>query len=98
MKLRRFLFALALLVAAPVRADDYAVAEDKSVWLRALLDLRIVRRGRRRAGWIVARARLRYGGVVDGTGSFERVTRFAISQFALEPGGAAVGTCGCTRR
>ena len=36
---------LYLLVATPVPADEYSVAEDKSVWLRALLDLRVVRAG-----------------------------------------------------
>jgi hypothetical protein len=84
---RRLLLALALLVAAPSSADEYSVAEDKSVWLRALLDVRIVRPGSAPSWMDRGPSVTRYGGVVGGNGQFERVTRFAISQFALEPGG-----------
>jgi hypothetical protein len=55
------------------------------VSLRALLDLRIVR-GTQAPSWQEGGpGNLRYGGVQESDGSFERVTRFAISQLAVEP-------------
>lgn len=83
---RRLLIALAVLVAAPLRADEYRVAEDGGVWLRALLDLRVVRAGAAPSWTDRGPGKTRYGGVDEG-GHFERVTRFAVSQLALEPGG-----------
>jgi hypothetical protein len=67
-------------------ADDYAVEAEPGVSLRALLDLRIVRAGRAPSWMDRGPGKTRYGGV-DDDGDFERVTRFAISQFALEPQG-----------
>ena len=78
----------ALFVAAPLRAesDAYAVEEDQSVWIRALLDVRIARGGSAPSWLEGGPGKTRYGGV-DDDGDFERVTRFAISQLAIEPGG-----------
>jgi hypothetical protein len=89
---RRWLAALAGAIAlgasAAARAQDYgdySVAAEPGVSLRALLDLRVVR-GSEAPSWQEGGpGKLRYGGVQNGNGSFSRVTRFAISQFALEP-------------
>jgi len=90
--------ALLLLLAAPATATDspytvddeggsaspYAVARESRFSLRALLDLRVVR-GSEVPSWQEGGfGKLRYGGVVD-DGRFERVTRFAIAQLALQP-------------
>jgi hypothetical protein len=65
--------------------DEYAVEAEHAVSLRALLDLRIVR-GSEAPSWQEGGpGKLRYGGIETDGGQFERVTRFAISQFALEP-------------
>ena len=77
--------ALAWLGAARAGAQDYAVPEEPGVSLRALLDLRVVR-GSEAPSWQEGGpGKLRYGGVQERDGGFERVTRFAISQLALEP-------------
>lgn len=68
------------------RAADYGVEAEAGVWLRALLDLRIVRAGEAPSWMDRGPGKTRYGGI-DDDGQFERVTRFAISQLALEPGG-----------
>ena len=86
----RFGLALAFFVAVsgPTRAgaeEPYEVPEEPSVSLRALLDLRVVR-GTQAPSWQEGGpGTLRYGGVQESDGSSERVTRFAISQLALEP-------------
>jgi hypothetical protein len=87
---RRLGLALAFFAAAggPARAADqdaYEVPEEPPVSLRALLDLRVVR-GTQAPSWQESGpGTLRYGGVQENNGSFERVTRFAIAQLALEP-------------
>jgi hypothetical protein len=64
--------------------DRYSVAEESRFKLRALLDLRLVR-GSEAPSWQEdGPGKLRYGGIASGTG-FERVTRFAIAQLALQP-------------
>jgi hypothetical protein len=61
------------------------VPEESAVSLRALLDVRVVR-GTEAPSWQEGGpGNLRYGGVRESNGNFERVTRFAISQLALEP-------------
>lgn len=80
------MLAVLLASAGPVRAADYEVEAEPGVWLRALLDLRLVRAGEAPSWMDRGPGKTRYGGVDDG-GQFERVTRFAISQLALEPGG-----------
>lgn len=81
---------LVLLAAAPGRADEYTVAGEPGVWLRALLDVRVARGGRAPSWMEGGPGKTRYGGV-DDDGRFERVTRFAISQLALETGGMLPG-------
>jgi hypothetical protein len=72
----------------PVRGQDtYEVEAEPGVSLRALVDLRVVR-GSESPSWQEnGPGKIRYGGIVNGDGSFSRVTRFAISQLALEPSG-----------
>lgn len=79
--------AVALLPARPMLAiaDEYALPAEAGVSLRALLDLRVVR-GSQAPSWQEGGpGKLRYGGIQLDNGGFERVTRFAISQLALEP-------------
>ncbi|HEY8514799.1 MAG TPA: hypothetical protein VIS07_04705 [Candidatus Binatia bacterium] len=75
---------------SPYALDDtgatspYAVEQKSRFSLRALVDLRVAR-GSEAPSWQErGPGKLRYGGVVD-DGRFERVTRFAISQLALQP-------------
>ncbi len=70
--------------SAVLAQDDYAVEPERSISLRALLDLRIVRAGPAPSWKDRGPGKTRYGGV-DDDGHFERVTRFAIAQLALEP-------------
>jgi hypothetical protein len=65
----------------------YEVAEDQPIALRALLDLRFVRQGPAPSWLEGGPGKTRYGGVVT-DGSFERVTRFAVAQAALQPSAA----------
>ncbi len=65
--------------------DEYAVESESGVSLRALLDLRVVFPGAAPSWMDRGPGLTRYGGV-EQNGKFERVTRFAISQGALEPG------------
>lgn len=89
---RRLGVALACLgvatMAAPGRGQDaYEIEPEPGVSIRALLDLRIAR-GSQVPSWQEGGyGKIRYGGIVNGDGSFSRVTRFAISQLALEPSG-----------
>lgn len=65
--------------------DDYTVAEEPDVWLRALLDVRVVFPGAAPSWMDRGPGLTRYGGI-DDNGQFHRVTRFAISQGAIDPG------------
>jgi hypothetical protein len=94
-RVRRPLAWVALWVLAaipgPALADaDYAVEPEPGVSLRALLDLRVVRGGEAPSWMEGGPGKTRYGGI-DDNGRFERVTRFAIAQFALEPSGMLPG-------
>src|SRR5581483_4545478 len=85
--------ALALAAAARLAAADggaaagaspYAVESEGPFSLRALVDLRIAR-GSEAPSWQEGGpGKLRYGGIAT-AGDFERVTRFAIAQLALQP-------------
>jgi hypothetical protein len=78
---------MAVVAGAAVAEDPYAVSEEPGVSLRALVDVRIVH-GTKAPSWQEGGpGTLRYGGVQLDNGRFERVTRFAISQLALEPSG-----------
>jgi hypothetical protein len=75
----------ALAPAGSAAEDEYAVAPEPGVGVRALLDLRVVR-GSEAPSWQEGGpGTLRYGGIETNSGGFERVTRFAISQLAVEP-------------
>lgn len=75
---------LLLGVRAALAQGDYTVEPEPGVSLRALLDVRLVRAGRAPSWMDRGPGKTRYGGV-DDDGHFERVTRFAISQLAIEP-------------
>jgi hypothetical protein len=79
---------VASLASAQSPYDDadqrYEVEEKSRFTLRALVDLRVVR-GSEAPSWQEGGpGKIRYGGISAGTG-FERVTRFAIAQLALQP-------------
>jgi hypothetical protein len=81
------LFLLCCVIAFPARAQ-YEVEEEKLLWLRALLDLRIAR-GPAVSSWTDrGNGRMRYGGRSTADG-FERTTRFALAQLAIQ-GGASL--------
>src|SRR5262249_15400060 len=63
---------------------QYEVGADKPVWLRALLDIRLVRAGPAPSWTESGPGKTRYGGsAADG---LHRTTRLALSQLALEVG------------
>lgn len=84
---RAAVLAAAILLPVTASAQDYTVSPEPGASLRALVDLRVVR-GTKAPSWQEnGPGTLRYGGVQRSDGQFERVTRFAISQLALEPSG-----------
>jgi hypothetical protein len=64
---------------------QYEVDADKPVWLRALLDVRLVHAGPAPSWTDRGPGKTRYGGSVTDSG-FQRATRFVLSQLALEVG------------
>jgi hypothetical protein len=77
-------------LAAPLRsaaAEDgaaYDVDQDRPLSLRALLDARVVGQGPRPSTLEGGPGKTRYGGVIENNEA-ETITRFALSQFALQP-------------
>lgn len=74
--------------------SDYDVPQRDLVWLRALLDVRLVRGGPAPSWTDAGSGTLRYGGKQVGAGAnahFERVTRLALSRLAIELGAALPG-------
>lgn len=69
---------------------EYQVEPDRRIWLRGLLDLRVVRGGAAPSWTDAGPGRTRYGGEFTDEG-FERETKFVLSQFALELGVALPG-------
>jgi hypothetical protein len=68
-----------------VAQAQYEVDEENSVWIRALIDVRVAQ-GQAAPSWTDhGPGKTRYGGRVTDAG-FERVTRVALSQFALQVG------------
>ena len=68
---------------------DFSVEQDERVWIRALLDVRLVHGGPAPSWTDAGIGKLRYGGKQVGTGAdahFERETRLALSQLAIEIG------------
>lgn len=75
-------------VAAPLRAQDagsYDVEADDSVWLRALLDVRIADGGSAVSWTDHGPGKLRYGARSDAGGA-RRETQFVLSQLAVQMG------------
>jgi hypothetical protein len=66
---------------------QYEVEQDQRVWLRALVDVRLVRSGPEPSWTDTGPGKLRYGGKATASG-FERSTRLALSQLAIEVGAA----------
>src|SRR4030095_10863477 len=85
--------ALALLcfvlcsVVAPSASAQYEVEQDSSVWLRALLDVRIARGGVAPSWTDFGPGKPRFGGE-SGANGFEHKTRFVLGQLAIEAGAA----------
>ena len=80
----RCLLLLCLLLSSPARAQ-YEVVTQQGVWLRALLDVRVVHGGPAPSWTDHGPGKMRYGGSAsrDGVGS---ATRLALSQAALQLG------------
>lgn len=76
-----FLFLCCYLVAPSARAQ-YDVEQESRVWLRGMLDVRIVRGGSDPSWTDGGPGKTRYGGNT----SFERETRYTLSQLAIEAG------------
>ena len=89
--MRRFhaIAGLAWVVAnctfSPPALAQYEVEEDRRVWLRALLDVRLVRAGPATSWTDAGAGKLRYGGKATASG-FERETRLRLAQLAIEIG------------
>jgi hypothetical protein len=82
-------FALVLLgcCVIPSARAQYEVEEQSSVWMRVLLDVRLVRAGPEPSWTDRGRGNLRYGGEIDGTSSTDR-TQVALYELAIEMGAA----------
>jgi len=65
---------------------EYEVEEEKPFWLRGLLDVRVAQGGSAPSWMDRGPGKTRYGGRSTPQG-FDRVTRLALSQLALEVGG-----------
>ena len=79
---------------AQYESSDFDVEQADRVWLRALLDVRLVRGGPAKSWTDWGIGKLRYGGKQVGTGPdahFERETRLALSQLAIELGATLPG-------
>ena len=85
-----FLLVICGLGAAPAASAQYDVDSDDRLWLRAVLDLRLVQ-GPAAPSWTDGGpGKTRYGGRSTDSG-FERVTRIELAQLALEFGAALPG-------
>jgi len=80
-------FLLLCLYAFPSQSrGQYEVEEEQPFWLRGLLDVRIARGGRAPSWMDRGSGKTRYGGRATPEG-LNKITRFALSQLALEAGG-----------
>ena len=73
---------------------DFGVEQTERVWLRALLDVRLAHGGPATSWTDSGAGKLRYGGEQQGIGPgarFERKTRLALSQLAIEIGATLPG-------
>jgi hypothetical protein len=76
---------LACCICSTPAFAQYEVEQERTVWFRALLDVRLVRAGPAPSWTDSGPGKLRYGGKVTASG-FERTTRLALSQLAFEVG------------
>ena len=79
--------AILALIRLGAAADDsvYDVDQDHALSLRALLDVRVVGQGPRPSVLEGGPGKTRYGGIIENGQETETITRFAVSQFALQP-------------
>ena len=77
-------FLVCCICSSPALAQ-YEVEQDQRVWLRALLDVRLVRAGPAPSWTDTGPGKLRYGGKETAAG-FERTTRLVLAQLAIELG------------
>ncbi|HVY81872.1 MAG TPA: hypothetical protein VG994_12870 [Steroidobacteraceae bacterium] len=80
-------WVVACCACSPPALAQYEVEEDRRVWLRALLDVRLVRAGPATSWTDAGFGKLRYGGEATASG-FERKTRVELAQLAIEIGAA----------
>ena len=73
--------------AAPSAWAQYEVDGESDVWMRALVDVRLVRAGPAPSWTDHGPGKLRYGGEQSGS-SFSKETRLALSQLAIQVGAA----------
>lgn len=79
-------FLVCCIIAPRAQAqDEYEVEEESRVWLRGLLDVRVVRGGNAPSWTDSGPGKTRYGGKSTDSG-FERVTRLTLSQLVIEAG------------
>lgn len=81
----RLIFVLFCSVVPSQVWAQYEVEQEDRVWLRGLLDVRVARGGSAPSWTDHGPGKTRYGGRSTETG-FERVTRLALSQLAIEAG------------
>ena len=72
-------------LVAPRAWAQYDVEQEDRIWVRALLDVRVARGGSAPSWTDSGPGKTRYGGKSTDAG-FEQVTRFALSQLAIELG------------
>jgi hypothetical protein len=78
-------WVVACCIFSPPAGAQYEVEEEKRVWLRALLDVRLVGAGPATSWTDSGFGKLRYGGKATASG-FERTTRLTLAQLAIEVG------------
>ena len=79
--------ALLALIRVAAAAEDsaYDIDQDHALSLRALLDIRVVGQGPQPSVLEGGPGKTRYGGIIENGREAETITRFAVSQFALQP-------------
>jgi hypothetical protein len=88
-RLTTYLLLACRAVSQPAHAQ-YEVERESSVWLRGLLDVRLVNSGPAASWTDSGPGKLRYGGSPT-DGGFERATRLVLSQAALQIGALLPG-------
>ena len=88
-RLTTYLLLASGAISQPAHAQ-YEVERESSIWLRGLLDVRLVNSGPAASWTDRGPGKLRYGGSPTGSG-FERATRLVLSQAALQIGALLPG-------